>query len=123
VATQRILVVEDEVLIRLVLAEILLDEGFEVYEAQDGDEAIQILSQETTPDLIITDITMPGGADGNIVAKAAKQRFPSIPIVYSTGRPGSVTNSLDDNDVVIAKPYGRNDILPIVRRLMTRADR
>ncbi len=118
---QRIQQVEDEFLIRVVLAEILAEDGFEVLEAQDGDEAIQMLSEIDPPDLVITDITMPGDADGNVVATMAKQRYPSIPVVYSTGRPESVTNRLESNDVVISKPYGRDKVLPIIRRLISSA--
>jgi CheY-like chemotaxis protein len=118
VSGRRILLVEDESLVRLVLSELLLDDGFDVLEAQDGDEAIRMLGQIDPPHLLITDITMPGRADGNVVATAAKQRYPGLPVIYSTGRPGSVKNRLDGNDDIVAKPYSREVILSLVRRVV-----
>lgn len=116
----RILIVEDESLIRIVLGEMLALEGFEVFEAQSGDEAIHLLHQIDPLHLVITDITMPGGADGNTVAATAKQQHPRIPVMYVTGRPDSVTNKLDSNDALIAKPYHRCSVLLIIRRLTAR---
>ena len=70
----RILIVEDEVLIRLGAADMLVDAGFDVAEANNADEAIQIL--ETRPDitLVFTDIQMPGSMDGLKLAAAIRGR-------------------------------------------------
>ena len=114
----RILVVEDEFAIRLVIAEMLALDGFEVLEAQHGDEAIRLLAQVDAPHLIVTDVSMPGSADGNRVAVAAKQRYPGIPVIYATGRPDSVTNRLHANDAVIARPICEQTLIATVRRLL-----
>jgi hypothetical protein len=64
----RILLVEDEPLIRMLVAETLRDEGFEVIEASDADGAINELTQSTKFDVLLTDIRMPGKFDGLGVA-------------------------------------------------------
>src|SRR5689334_9655856 len=79
---KRILVVEDEVEIRLLLTEVLGDAGFDVAEAKDGDHAIRMLDGSASFDLVVTDISMPGTADGNMVAARAKTLDPQIPVVY-----------------------------------------
>ena len=58
-ATARVLLVEDEGLIRLVMAEALLDQGFEVVEAWNGDETARLLDGQDTFDVLFTDVMMP----------------------------------------------------------------
>ena len=84
-ATARVLLVEDEGLIRLVAAEVLLDKGFEVVEAWDGDEAVRLLSGPDTFDVLFTDIRMPGLLDGVDVAMYARGRYPTIPVLVVSG--------------------------------------
>lgn len=63
-AAVRVLLVEDENLIRLVTSEILQDEGFEVVEAWNGDEAVRLLDGPDSFDILFTDVQMPGTLDG-----------------------------------------------------------
>ena len=115
---KRILVVEDECLIRLWLGECLLDDGFEVVEAENGDQALGLIGQSEAFDLLITDIGMPGLADGNVVATAAKRCYPSLPVIYVSGRPDSVKNALGWRDRFIAKPYSGDEMSAMARRLL-----
>jgi len=73
VAAARVLLAEDEVLIRLVAAEHLRDEGFEVVEAWDGDEAARLLDGPGRFDVLFTDVRMPGLLDGIDVAMHARR--------------------------------------------------
>lgn len=84
-ATTRVLLVEDEGLIRLVAAEALQDEGFEVIEAWDGDEAARLLSGPGTFDVLFTDVRMPGVLDGVDVAIHARVRHPAIHVLVVSG--------------------------------------
>ena len=84
---RRAMVVDDEDLVRSLLAEVLADEGFEVIEAGCGDEALALLDQVAPLDLLVTDVHMPGGADGYEVARQARARCAGLPIVVTTGRP------------------------------------
>lgn len=116
-----ILLVEDEVLIRFILAEALAQEGFEVREAADGDQASALIAE--TPDgfsLLVTDIYMPGRLDGVGVARLFRARHPGVPVIYTTGR-GVLLNgvgSLGDKDVLIRKPFAPTELLAVVRRLL-----
>ena len=115
---QRILVVEDERLIRLWIAECLVDEGFDVVVAEDGDQALGLIGQPGRFDLLITDIAMPGRTDGNVVATAAKQRFLELPVIYVSGRPESLKNAIGARDGFIAKPYTAAGVSAMARRLL-----
>ena len=118
---QRILVVEDESLIRLWIAECLVEEGFDVVVAEDGSHALRLIAQLGRFDLLITDITMPGRIDGNVVATAAKQRYHELPVIYVSGRPESLKNAIGLRDGFIAKPYTAAGLSAMARRLLDAA--
>jgi DNA-binding response OmpR family regulator len=100
---KRLLLVEDERSLRQCLAEFLSDHGFDVVEAEDGDHAVAMLDNI---DLLITDIDMPGSLDGNAIAARAKALHPGLPVIYASGRPECVSNEIELNDIVLAKPAG-----------------
>jgi DNA-binding response OmpR family regulator len=114
----RVLIVEDEFLIRLTLAEALSDEGFEVMEAATGDEALVTLLAER-PDLLLTDIQLPGRMDGLALARRARENAPEMPVIFMTGRPDSMgTTSPAGRNVFIAKPYLPSEVCATARRLL-----
>lgn len=117
--SQHILIVEDEEQVRSCLKEVLSDAGFDITEVGDGDRAIKMLDSPPRFDLLLTDISMPGVADGNAVAAKAKQIYPGIPVVYASGRPDSLTNRVGRRDAFISKPYSLNDVVDLVRRLVS----
>jgi two-component system, response regulator PdtaR len=71
-----VLVVEDEVFIRLMLADELRGEGLQVLEASNADEALTVLQSSLPVHLLFTDVRMPVRMDGVALAKAAHARFP-----------------------------------------------
>lgn len=115
-AQRSILVVEDEVLIRLHLSEELRDAGYTVIEAATGDEAITLLSSVDDVGLLLTDIRMPGSVDGMALASWTRSRFPSIKIiVISTEiRVGSRV----DFDACFTKPVRFGELIQCVRNLL-----
>jgi CheY-like chemotaxis protein len=115
----RILIVEDESQLRLLLAEFLGDEGFDITEAESGEQAILLLDQHGTFDLVYTDISLPGQADGNDVATTAKQRNPDMPILYSSSCPENLTNKIEPCDAFLGKPSRLNDIRTTVQQLLS----
>jgi CheY-like chemotaxis protein len=119
----RILIVEDEFFIRLLLTEFLRDEGFAITEAETGEQAIRLLDRLETFDLLLTDISLPGEANGNDVATKAKQLCPDIPVVYSSGRPGSLTNKIGPGDAFLSKPYRLADLASAVHHALAPAER
>ena len=118
----RILVVEDEFLIRLTLVEALTDEGFDVVEAESGDAALPILQSDPTIGVLLTDIQLPGVLDGLRLAHAARQTRPLLPVLFMTGRPDPTAEAgASALDRYIAKPYSLADICTAVRGLTAAA--
>ena len=74
---QRVLIVEDEFLIRMTLFEALSDEGFDVVEAASGDDALVLLRDDPTIRLLLTDLQLPGGLDGRALALKAREAVPA----------------------------------------------
>ena len=118
----KILIVEDEFLIRLTLAEALRDEGFQVSEAGSGEEALPLLAEESPIDLLVTDMQLGGALDGTGLAQAARRRRPALPVVFMTGRADGARQARSPNDAFVAKPYVPSDISAAARRLIGRRD-
>ena len=80
----RILIAEDEALLRLVAVETLRDAGYEVLEAGDGNEGLAVLNTAEHIDLLVTDIKMPG-LNGYQLAEAGLRLRPQMKVVLMTG--------------------------------------
>lgn len=114
----KVLLVEDEMLIRVLVADCLADAGFAVIEAETGDQAVLLLANAEHLDLIVTDIQMPGRLDGNGVAAAARAKRPNVPIIYMTGNPGHLCDRLGGGDAVLRKPFAPSEVLATIQRLL-----
>lgn len=99
----RILIVDDEPLIRAMLQDELLDAGHEVAEAASGDEAVSILGNAAF-DLVVTDIRMPGAIDGWGLGELATRANPDVRLIYITGYCDTVKD-LRPNERFLAKPF------------------
>jgi two-component sensor histidine kinase/CheY-like chemotaxis protein len=82
----KVLVVEDEMLLRMRAVDIVEDAGFTPIEAANADEALAILESRSDVDLLFTDIQMPGSMDGLKLAHAVHARWPSIKIILVSGK-------------------------------------
>lgn len=82
---QCVLIVEDEVLIRMVIAEELRDAGYEVVEACDGEEALALLRCPVHIDLILSDVRMPGPVDGLALLSIVQTERPALPFILMSG--------------------------------------
>jgi two-component system, response regulator PdtaR len=111
-ATQRpvILIVEDEFLIRMATAEAIRDAGYEVLEAADSDQAIEILENRQDIRVVFTDIHMPGSIDGLKLAHAIRDRWPPVRIIATSGRQILRATDLPVGTVFFPKPYNPADI-------------
>jgi CheY-like chemotaxis protein len=116
VHAQTILVVEDEFLIRFMLADSLREIGYQVLEAADGDEGLDILCSGQGVHLIITDVRMPGVVDGMELTRRSKSMAPDRPvIVCSAHLLRSESHPADD---FLAKPYGIGSLTDAIARLI-----
>jgi CheY-like chemotaxis protein len=116
-AQRSILVVEDEVLIRLHLAEELREGNYTVIEAASGDEAVTLLSSVDDIGMVLTDVRMPGNVDGMALAHWTRKVFPSIKIVLISSEVHSGTPQ--EFDACFAKPIRVDDLMRCVRKLLT----
>jgi CheY-like chemotaxis protein len=114
--SQIILVVEDEVLIRMLMAEILRDKGYQVVEAACGDEGIAILLSGQVVDLIITDVRMPGQIDGVALATYSKTANPVRPVVITSTHLPATDAAIADE--FISKPYVPSMLLRAIDKLI-----
>ncbi len=80
-----ILVVEDEMLIRIMVSDSLRDAGLNVIEAANADEAICILHSGVTIDLMLSDVRMPGSMDGLELLDYSLEMFPTLPVIITSG--------------------------------------
>ena len=80
-----VLIVEDEFLLRMDAADMIAAAGFEVVEAENADQAIEILEARRDITVVFTDIQMPGSMDGLKLARAVRGRWPPIKIVATSG--------------------------------------
>ena len=84
-----VLIVEDDVLIRVLLADELRDAGLRVIEAANADEALSIFEAGAQVDLLFTDVQMPGSMDGVELARRIKTIHPALPIILTSGNAGA----------------------------------
>lgn len=111
----RVLVAEDEALIRLDLVELLTDEGFEVIgQAADGEEAVK-LARELQPDLVIMDVKMPK-MDGITAAEAiAEERIAPIVMLTAFSQRELVERARDAGAMAyVVKPFDASDVIPAI---------
>ncbi|WP_407523568.1 response regulator [Methylobacterium oryzisoli] len=122
-----ILVVEDEVMVRLVIAEYLRECGYRVHEAAHADEAVTALTTPgVTVDLVFSDIEMPGGSmDGFALARWIRENHPGVKVVLTSGaaRSARVAADLCECGPLMRKPYEVKEVIARIRRLLAAADR
>ena len=112
-----VLVVEDVFLLRIYAAEIIATGGFEVLEAGNADEAIEILEARRDITVVFTDIQMPGSMDGLKLARAVKGRWPPIKIVATSGRLDVAEEDLPEGGRFLPKPYSPMQVKGLLREL------
>lgn len=109
----RILLVEDEMLVRELAFEDLTDAGHEVTAAASADEGLAILRKDGGFEVLFTDIRLPGELDGWELATEGKQLIPSLKVIYATGL-NDDTGRVGPGEKLLAKPYRKDDLLNAV---------
>jgi two-component system cell cycle sensor histidine kinase/response regulator CckA len=117
---ERVLVVEDDLMVRQTTRRILIEFGYEVVEAPDGDAALRLLDTMATPDVVITDLVMPS-LDGVELSARLRQRWPQLPVILVSGytnRPESVRQASSHITRYLSKPFSPTELLQLVRGML-----
>jgi CheY-like chemotaxis protein len=119
--TPTVLVVEDEALIRMDIADCLVDAGFRVLEAADAAQAISILEQRDDVRLVFTDVDMPGSMDGLRLAAYVRDRWPPIKLIVTSGYIPVRETELPSGGRFFGKPYQGAQIARAVAEMISAA--
>jgi CheY-like chemotaxis protein len=121
-----VLVVEDEVLIRLVIADYLRECGYKVYEAVNAQEAIAMLqSPEVAVDIVFSDVQMPGDMDGFALSRWIRANKPGVQVILTSGveRSANIAATLCEAGPLLEKPYPSQDVVDRIKQLAARVER
>src|SRR3981189_1968615 len=113
-----VLIVEDEFLLRMDAVDMIADAGFEVVEAANADEAIEVLESRRDITVVFTDIQMPGSMDGLKLARQVGGRWPPMKIVAASGHVNVAETDLPDGGRFLPKPYSPHQITGVLRDLI-----
>ena len=111
----RVLVVEDDALIRMNTADMLADLGHACLEAGSGDEALKVLHNNGV-DVLLTDLGLPG-MDGETLARTVRETWPAVAIVFATGNSIAPTLPGPSPATLLGKPFGVSELDAALRRV------
>jgi len=120
---QRILLVEDDALVRLHVAGQLGALGYQVVRAENGEDALAILQGDELLDLVFTDVVMPGDIGGSEVAANAAALRPGLPVLFTSGYPREALardGQLHPSIHFLAKPYRQHDLATAIHAVLSR---
>ena len=112
-----VLIVEDEFLLRVDAVDMIKAAGFDVVEAANADEAIEILESRRDITVVFTDIQMPGSMDGLKLARAVRGRWPPIKIVATSGHVHVGETDLPEGGRFLPKPYNPMQVTGVLREV------
>ncbi len=107
-AGDTVVVVDDEVMIRMLIVDVLQDLGYLVLEASTGAAGLKAIQSNARIDLLITDVGLPGGMNGRQLADAARQARPKLQVLFITGYAETSiagAGSLEPDLHVLTKPF------------------
>ena len=115
-----ILIVDDDELVRKSAATLIARLGYRVLSAASDPEALEILRQDTSIDLLFTDIFMPGGLYGPQLVNAARRLRPELKFLFTSGffEYAEIRDALDPSIEQVSKPYSRDVLAAKLRRTL-----
>lgn len=119
----KVLVVEDEPIIRLGIVSSIEDAGHEVLEAANADEAVRRLESEGGVRVMVTDVDMPGSMDGLALAQYARRNWPAMGLLVISGKVGVQPGQLPAGARFMSKPYQEPQLLGAIQALAQNGDR
>ena len=119
--TCRVLLVEDDEVVRMTTCAMLESLGHEVRECENADAALEVLGGAATFDVLFTDLLMPGSMGGHALAEIARLRWPAMRIIMASGWADSELpehSSADSSTPFMLKPYTRDDLARAFARVL-----
>jgi CheY-like chemotaxis protein len=113
-----ILVVEDDLPVRITVVNMLTELGYRTIEAANGAEALALIDENPDIDLVFTDMVLPAGLSGAEIASEARKRLPDIRILFTSGYSENYLDTSGSNqeaDQILRKPYRKRDMANIVK--------
>jgi CheY-like chemotaxis protein len=120
-ASAKVLVVEPDILVRMVIADYLRDCGYKVVEGVNADEALAVLGAGTKIDVILTEVQLSGSLDGFGLARQIRENHPEIDVILTSGvaRAADKAGDLCD-DGILEKPYHPQEVVRRINLLRER---
>jgi CheY-like chemotaxis protein len=117
-----VLVVEDELLIRMATADYLRGCGYRVLEAGSGDEAVAVLNTDIRVDVVFTDVSMPGTLNGFGLAQWVRRERPDVRVILTSGiaRTAHEAQDLCAHGPLMEKPYEHGEVERRIRAILPR---
>lgn len=115
-----VLLVEDEFLVRTVQVDILREADFWVLEAQDADEAFEMLKQRPEVKVVLTDVDMPGSLDGFEFARLVAQGWPEVGVLVISGKTAPNPGDIPPTAVFAPKPLRPAALVEKIQALIAR---
>ncbi|MBP0441358.1 response regulator [Tianweitania sediminis] len=112
-----VLIVEDEGLLRIDIADELTDRGFQVLEASNATQALEVLCAHPEIEVLFTDVDMPGGIDGLKLAEEVRERWPPIRIIVTSGYRVVQSSDLPADSRFLRKPYTAKSVAEAIRQM------
>ena len=118
VQPRRVLVVENEAIIRHLIVDVLIEDGFEVHAVANARDALSHLAAQWPVDVLFTDVELEGDVDGQRLAVLARKLLPELAVVYTSGSVDQVPGS-----VFLEKPYEPSRVCAVLTRVTQRGRR
>ena len=121
--SESILVVEDDAEVRAGAVDVLENLGYRVLQAGDADAALELLEKSAAVDLLFTDVVMPGSVKAAALARRARELFPRIAVLFTSGytETATVNRELGAHAQLLSKPYRRDDLARKIRAALAGA--
>lgn len=121
-ASRKILVAEDDAIVRMIVEQALLDAGFTVETHDGAADAIAALENQSAPDAIVSDIRLGGSLSGWDVARRARELHPGIGVVYVSGDSGVEWHAQGvPGSIFIQKPFAEAQVITAVSTVINNA--
>ena len=119
---QQILLIEDNLDLRVLTASMLSGLGYTVFQAGNGQEALVLFNEQPDIELLLTDVVLPGGMGGNQIAEALQAQRPSLKVLYMSGyTDNSIVHNgrLDQKAVLLQKPFRKQALMRKIQQVIT----